>query len=143
MLPLMLAECDFVIHHQLLMEHTVHWIHSICAHFQCSTQKRIHRNIKNSEQSERQASAHWANCIANCSVVLSKPGSQQACVNAITPMEICSHTGVQRANRNALQHWSGQNTFPTVQCCSAKQAHSWLGSLQLHLWRYALHTGVQ
>jgi len=22
------------------------------------------------------------------------------------------------------QHWSGQNRFPTVQCCSAKQAHS-------------------
>ena len=85
----------------------------------------------------------WANCIANCSVVLSKPGSQQACVNAVTPMEICSHTGVQRANRNARQHCSGQIAFPTVWLCFAKQAYTRLMSMQSHLWRFALHTGVQ
>jgi hypothetical protein len=38
---------------------------------------------------------------------------------------------------NALQHWSGQNSFPTVQCCSGKQPHSMLVSLHLHLWRFA------
>ena len=43
----------------------------------------------------------------------------------------------------AVQHWSRQNAFPYGQCCSAKQAHSMLVSLQLHLWRLALHTGVQ
>ena len=26
---------------QLLMKHAAHWFHSICAHFQCRTQKRI------------------------------------------------------------------------------------------------------
>jgi len=31
----------------------------------------------------------------------------------------------------------------TVQCCSATQAHSMLVPLQLHLLRFALHTGVQ
>ncbi len=36
-----LLNVTFVIHHQLLMKHAAHWIHSICAHFQCSTQKRI------------------------------------------------------------------------------------------------------
>ncbi len=80
----------------------------------------------------------WVKCIPNCSVVLCKTGSQQACVNATTPIEICSHTGVQRANRNALQHWSGQIALPTVQLCSAKQAHSRLVSMHLHLWRFAL-----
>ncbi len=34
------------------------------------------------------------------------------------------HTGVQGASRNGLQFCSGQNALPTVQCCSAKQAHS-------------------
>ncbi len=34
------------------------------------------------------------------------------------------HTGVQGCNTNALQLWSRQNSFPAVQCCSAKQAHS-------------------
>jgi len=50
---------------------------------------------------------------------------------------------VQRCNINALQHWSGQNRFPTAQCCSVNQAHSLLVPLQLHLWRLVLHTGVQ
>ena len=53
------------------------------------------------------------------------------------------HTGVQGPNTKALQHWSGQNSFPAVQCCSAKQAHSVLVPLQVHLRRFAPHTGVQ
>ncbi len=53
------------------------------------------------------------------------------------------HAGVQCCNTNALQHWSEQNSFPAVLCSSAKQAHSMLVPLQLHLWRFALYTGVQ
>ena len=34
------------------------------------------------------------------------------------------HTGVQWQITNALQQGSGQNGIPTVQCCSAKEAHS-------------------
>jgi len=34
------------------------------------------------------------------------------------------HTGVHCLSTNALQQCSGQNTFPTVLWCSAKQAHS-------------------
>ena len=34
------------------------------------------------------------------------------------------HTGVQGASTNAVQLCSRQNAVPTVQCCSAKQAHS-------------------
>ena len=131
----------------------------------------------------------WAKCILHCSVVLCKTGSQQVCVTAITPMEICSscrcavsqqkctaalicakniphcssakqahsrlvslqlhlwrfalHAGVQGAYITALQHWSGQNAFSTVQWCSAKQVHSRFVSLQSHLWKFALHAGVQ
>ena len=32
----------------------------------------------------------WAKCIVHCSELLCRTGSQQACVTAITPMEICS-----------------------------------------------------
>ncbi len=53
------------------------------------------------------------------------------------------HTGVQRCNAKALHHWSRQKSFPTVQCCSVKQAHSMLVPLQRHLRRFALLTGVQ
>ncbi len=61
----------------------------------------------------------------------------------------CNHTygdcdtGLQCCNTNALHHWSGQNSFPTVQCCSAYHADSRPVSLQIHLWRFALNTGVQ
>ncbi len=40
-------------------------------------------------------------------------------------IQVCSD-----ATPKALQHCSGQNTFPAVQCCSAKQAHSSLVPLQ-------------
>lgn len=46
-------------------------------------------------------------------------------------------------NTDALQHWSRQNSFPAVQCSSAKRAHSMLVPLHPHLCRFALHTGVQ
>ena len=94
-----------------------------------------------------------ARCKPHCSVMLCKTGSQQAVWHCIYTYEdllliqVCSdalqnrltagsvalhlhlwrsalHTGVQGCNTNALQHLSGQNAFPTVQCCSAKQAHS-------------------
>ncbi|DBA88266.1 TPA: hypothetical protein ACH3X1_016560 [Trebouxia sp. C0004] len=50
------------------------------------------------------------------------------------------HTGVQCCNTKARQHWSGQISFPAVLGRSAKQAHSMLVPLQLHLWRFASHT---
>ena len=43
---------------------------------------------------------------------------------------------------NALQHCSGQDAFPTAQCCSAEQADSRLVPWQIHLCRFALHTGL-
>ncbi len=51
--------------------------------------------------------------------------------------------GVQCLITNALQHWSKQNAFLTAQTCSAKQADSRLVSLQIDLWVFAHHTGVQ
>ncbi len=52
---------------------------------------------------------------------LCKTGSQQACVTAIAPMEIWLS---YRCAVTQHQCTSGQNASPTVQCCSAKQAHS-------------------
>ena len=52
------------------------------------------------------------------------------------------HTGVQRCNTNALQHWSGQRSFPTVQCCSVILVDSMLVSLQIYLWGGLLLTQV-
>ncbi len=52
------------------------------------------------------------------------------------------HTGVQLPNTNTLQHWLGQNSVPTVHCCSAKMADSSLVSLKLHLGRFAPHTPI-
>ena len=37
----------------------------------------------------------------------------------------------------------GQMQSPPAQCCCAKQADSRLVLLQIHLWRFALYTGVQ
>ena len=74
------------------------------------------------------------------SVLLCKTGSQQACVTAITSKEIWSS---YRCAVSQLQHWFLQDAIPTIQCCSAKQAHSRLVPPQSTLWRFALHTGVQ
>ena len=52
---------------------------------------------------------------------LCKTGSQQACVTAIPPMEIWLS---YRCAVTQHQCTSWQNASPTVQCCSAKQAHS-------------------
>ena len=49
-----------------------------------------------------------------------------------------AHTGVQRPYTYAVQHWFCKNALPTVQCCSAKHAHSNFVSQQLHLWRLLL-----
>ncbi len=51
----------------------------------------------------------------------------------------CNHTYVDLlviqvcSEQIEMQHWSGQNALSNVQNCSAKQAHSRLVSLQLHL----------
>jgi len=72
-----------------------------------------------------------------------KTGSQQACVTAIAPTEICSSYRCAVGQLNALQPWFWQIALHTVQGCCAKQAHSMLVSLRLNLWRFALYTGVQ
>ena len=39
-----------------------------------------------------------------------------------------------------MQHWSGQDSCPIIQRCSANQGHSMLVPLQLHPYRFPLHT---
>ena len=83
------------------------------------------------------------NWIPHCSKLLCKTGSQLVWVTAITPMEICCSYRCAVTQQQCTAALGRSTGFPTVQSCSAKQAHSWFGSLQLHLWRFALHTGVQ
>ncbi|DBB02981.1 TPA: hypothetical protein ACH3X1_013570 [Trebouxia sp. C0004] len=58
------------------------------------------------------------------------------------------YTGVQGPSTNALQQGSGQNASSTLQCCSAKQAHSRqcfiaVTPMEVHPCKFALHIGVQ
>ena len=103
----------------------------ICSPYRCAV-----------SQQKCTAALVWAKYISHCSVLLCKPGSQQLGVTAFLPREICSSyrfaVRQQKCTAALLQ-----TAFPTVQCCSANQAHSMLVSLQLHLWRFALRTGVQ
>ena len=72
--------------------------------------------------------------LPHCSVLLCKTGTQHACATGVTPMEICC------SYRCAV---AGQKRLPTVHCCFAKQADSMFMPLESHLWRFAVHAGVQ
>ena len=69
--------------------------------------------------------------LPHCSVLLCKTGSQHACATAnytygdLLFIQVCSD-----ATPKHCKHWSGQNSFPAVWCCSAKQAHSMRVPLQ-------------
>ena len=59
------------------------------------------------------------------------------------PMELCSPYRCAVKQQKCTTALFKANALPTVQCCTANQAHSKFVSLQLHLWRFAFHTGVQ
>ncbi len=83
-------------------------------------------------------------CIPHCPEFLCKTGCQQACVTANRPLGNCSSSRCAvTQSLSALQHWSGQNAYLTTQSCSAKQAVNIFLSLQIDLWVFALHIGVQ
>ena len=66
-----------------------------------------------------------AKCSPHCSVLLCKLGSKAGSVSLQLHLWRCAlHTGVQLPSTNALQKGSQQNAVPTVECCSAKQAHT-------------------
>ena len=104
----------------------------ICCSYRCAV-----------TQQQCTAALGRANCITHCSKLLCKTGSQLVWVTAITPMEICSSYRCAVTQQQCTAALGRKIAFPTVQSCSAKQAHSWFGSLQLHLWRFAVRTGVQ
>ena len=85
----------------------------------------------------------WQNAIAPCSVPMCNTGRQQACDTANTPMEICSSYRCAVADTRAVPHCCWQIAMVTVQCCCATQADSRPVTLQIQLWRFAPHTGVQ
>ncbi len=77
---------------------------------------------------------HWFwQMHSHCPVLLCKTGPQHACVTAITPMKVCCSHKCALIRHQCTASLVLANAFTTVQCCSAKQAHSMLVSLQLHL----------
>ncbi len=89
---------------------------------------------------------HWSeqNAFLTAQSSLCKTGCQQACVTANRHLGICSsYRCAVTQSLSALQHWSGQNAYLTTQSCSAKQAVNIFLSLQIDLWVFALHIGVQ
>ena len=81
--------------------------------------------------------------LPHCSLLLCKTGPQHACATAVTPMEICSSYRGAVMQHQSTAALAGQKRLPTVHCCSAKQADSMLVPLESHLWRFAVHAGVQ
>ncbi len=78
-----------------------------------------------------------ANCVPHCPELLCK-------LAALVRTTCIPHCLVlQSLITTALQHWSGQNAYLTTQSCSAKQAVNIFLSLQIDLWVFALHIGVQ
>ena len=81
--------------------------------------------------------------LSHCSVLLCGTGSQHAYATGTTPVEICCSYRCAVMQHQSTAALAGQKRLPTVHCCSAKQADSMLMPLESHLWRFALHTGVQ
>ena len=74
-----------------------------------------------------------ANCIPHCPVLPCKTGSQHACVTAITPKNICCSHKCALIHHQCTAALVLAIAFTTVQSCCAKEAHSLVVSLQLHL----------
>ena len=66
-----------------------------------------------SEPTEMHCNTGLGKCTSHCSVLLGKTGTQQGCVSLQSHLwRFDLSTGMQSANRNALQCWSGQMHFP-------------------------------
>ena len=85
----------------------------------------------------------WQNAIAPCSVPMCNTGRQQACDTASPPKEIWSSYRFAVAQHQCSATRLLANSILTAQCCCAKQADSRLVTLQIHLRRFGLHTGVR
>ena len=107
----------------------------ICSSYRCPV----------TQHNAQQATLFRAKCNPHCSVLLCKRGSQQAvcchsrqCVTAVTPVEICSSYRCPVTHHMLCNTVQGKMQSPLQKRLTAGSV-----SLQLHLWRFALHTGVQ
>ena len=97
-----------------------------------------------SDPTQSTAARFRAKCSFHCSVLLCKTGSQQAVCH-------CSYTYgdllfIQVCSDQATKHCSkvqGKMQFPLFSVALQNRLTAGSVSLQLHLWRLALHTGVQ
>ena len=117
----------------------------------CSDSNPMHCSTGQGKTASRQFSAALQTsltaCLCHCNHTYGDLPFIQVCkpnalMQTASPLFMHCSTGQIcpcKCNTNAAP----QNKLPTVQCCSANQAQSMLVSLQLHLWRFALHTAVQ
>ncbi len=103
-----------------------------------------------SDKTEMHCNIGQAKCIPHCSVLLCKTGSQHACVTAVTHMDICSSyrcAVTQQKCTTALLRAKGNPHCSVLLCKTGSQQARVTAiisvSLQLQIWRFALHTGVQ
>jgi len=105
----------------------------ICLSYICAVSKH-----------SKTAALFRAKCIPHCSVLLLKTGSQQALCH-------CSYTCrdlpfIQVCHEQALKDCStvqGKSHSPLLSAALENRLTIGTVSLQLHLWRFAIHTGVQ
>ena len=79
----------------------------------CSESAQMHCSTAQSKMSSPVSSFALQNRLTACTLSL--------CLHLC---RFALHTGMQCASTNALQHCPEQNELTSVQCCSAKQAHS-------------------
>ncbi len=83
--------------------------------------KRQYRSSYKCAVSQQKCTAAlvWAKCSSHCSVLLCKTGSQQACVTAITPIEICysDRCAVSQLKCTATLVWAKCSSHCSVLLC--------------------------
>ena len=88
-----------------------------------STQAWIGKPLKSCSSADR-------HCLVSSPVLLCKTGWQQFFVTAMTPIDICFHTSLERETTKELQQCWTDSAWSLPLCCSAKQAGNSFLSLQ-------------
>ena len=101
-----------------------------------SGRSRDQRAVEDNRAARTSKTRH-AHARAACTVSMQQAHSMH-CVSANTPVEICSSYRCAEASTNAVQH-----SFPLFSSTLQNMLTACIVSLQIHLWRFALHTGVQ
>ena len=81
-------------------------------------------------------------CLVSSPVLLCKTSWQQFFVTAMTPIDMCFHTSLDRETTKELQQCWTVSAWSLPLCCSAKQADNSFLSLQRHILVFAFYTSL-